>query len=123
MAKNDGYMIERAALLEMLEAMEEAAVAGTENDGSDGTTCILEPVATTTREMEDMIANMPAVRLTRCQDCELWQRADGQKIGKCCHFSRDDLSDFIEAVTYMTNETDFCSSARRIVTDGNDLRG
>lgn len=125
MVRNDGYiyMIERWRLLKILEDMEATACDGTENDGTDGTTRVEYPVATTTREMIDMIADQPTVELVHCEDCELWKREEGQTCGKCGHFSRDELAQFIKAITYMTAPTDFCSFAQRRETDGIDIRG
>lgn len=123
MAQTDGYMIERAALCSILEDMEAQACNGTENDGSDGTTRVEYPVPITTSEMLDLIAAQPAVELVRCKGCEHWKAEEGQPAGKCCYFSRDDLSDFIKAITYMTGPDDFCSMATRRGTNGNDIRG
>ena len=123
MAQTDGYMIERAALCSILEDMEAEACNGTENDGTDGTTRVEYPVPVTTSEMLDLIAAQPAVELVYCKDCELWKCEEGQTFGKCGYFSRDDLSDFIKAVTYMTGPDDFCSSARRRTGNGIDIRG
>ena len=61
MPKNKMDLIERAALCRILEDMEAQACEGTENDGTDGTTRIEYPVPTTTREMLDLIASLPAV--------------------------------------------------------------
>ena len=49
-------LIDADVLTSILEKWEEQACDGTENDGSDGTTRVLHPVPTTTREMIDLIA-------------------------------------------------------------------
>ena len=54
-------LIDADALSSILEEWEEKACDGTENDGSDGTTRVLHPVPTTTREMIDLIANQPTM--------------------------------------------------------------
>lgn len=123
MAQPDGYVIERDALARILEDMEAQACDGTENDGTDGTTRIEYPVPITTQDVLGLIAELPAEELTRCRDCELWKKEDGHTTGKCGYFSRDDLSEFIKAITYMTGPEDFCSSARRRVESGIDIRG
>lgn len=58
---NKMRLIDANALIDTLEEWEENAIFGTENDGSDGTTKILLPVPTTTREMQDLVAMQPAV--------------------------------------------------------------
>ena len=76
MAQNKLDLIDRAALIRMLEDMEAQACDGTENDGTDGTTRIEYPVPTTTREMMDLIAAQPDVGV-------LYEiRKDGVV---CCH--------------------------------------
>lgn len=125
MARNDGYiyMIERGRLLEILEEMEAAAADGTENDGTDGTTRVEYPVATTTREMMDLIADMPTVELVRCEDCEHWQAEEGATCGKCKHWSTDAVPGIIRAIIHMTRPDDYCSEAQRRETNGSDIRG
>ena len=54
-------LIDADKLAAILEDMEEKAADETENDGSDGTTRIVCPVRTTTREMLDLIADQPTV--------------------------------------------------------------
>ena len=54
-------LIDADALTSILEEWEEKACDGTENDGSDGTTRVLHPVPTTTREMIDLIADQPTI--------------------------------------------------------------
>lgn len=54
-------LIDADALSSILEEWEEKACDGTENDGSDGTTRVLHPVPTTTREMIDLIAEQPTI--------------------------------------------------------------
>ena len=54
-------MIDADNLTHILEEWEEKACDGTENDGSDGTTRVLHPVPTTTREMIDLIADQPTI--------------------------------------------------------------
>ena len=54
-------LIDAGALAFVLEEWEEKACDGTENDGSDGTTRVLHPVPTTTREMIDLIADQPTI--------------------------------------------------------------
>ena len=53
--------IDADAVTSILEEWEEQACDGTENDGSDGTTRVLHPVPTTTREMIDLIADQPTI--------------------------------------------------------------
>ncbi len=123
MAQTDGYMIERAALVRILEDMEAEACNGTENDGTDGTTRVEYPVPITTSEMLDLIAAQPAVELTRCKDCERWKAEEGQTFGKCENWSVAELPGLLQAVTHMTGPDDFCSDARRRTTGGIDIRG
>lgn len=54
-------LIDADVLIDTLDEWEENAVFGTENDGTDGTTMILSPVPTTTREMQDLIGMQPTV--------------------------------------------------------------
>lgn len=54
-------LIDRDRLANILEAWEETAADGTENDGTDGTTRIVHAVATNTQEMLDLIADQPRV--------------------------------------------------------------
>lgn len=54
-------LIDANALTSILEEWEEKACDGTENDGSDGTTRVLQPVPTTTSEMIDLIAEQPTI--------------------------------------------------------------
>ena len=54
-------LIDADALASVLEEWEEKACDRTENDGSDGTTRVLQPVPTTTREMIDLIADQPTI--------------------------------------------------------------
>ena len=66
--------------------MEERACDGTENDGTDGTTRILTPVATDTQEMQDIIAAQPtvdAVPVIRCKDCAWYDDLDHCRNPKC----------------------------------------
>ena len=123
MAKTDGYMIDRAALVRALEEIEAEACDGTENDGSDGTTRVEYPVPITTREVVDLIANLEAVELTRCRDCEHWKAEEGQIVGKCEKWSIAELPGILQAVTHMTGPDDFCSDAMRRTTGGIDIRG
>lgn len=53
--------IDADTVIIILESIEENATDGTENDGTDGTTRIVEPVRTTTREMMDLINDMPTM--------------------------------------------------------------
>lgn len=53
--------IDADALTSVLEKWEEQVCDGTENDGSDGTTRVLHPVPTTTREVIDLIADQPTI--------------------------------------------------------------
>lgn len=53
--------IDADKVTEILERIEENAADETENNGEDGTTRIVEPVRTTTREMLDLINDMPTV--------------------------------------------------------------
>jgi hypothetical protein len=123
MENSDLILIDREYLRKVLEEMEEEAADGGENDGSDGTTRILEPVKTTTREMMDLLDMLPSMTLTRCRNCEHWKAEEGQEYGKCGYFSREDLAQFIQAITYMTGPADYCSFAERRATDGIDIRG
>lgn len=54
-------MVDADVLTSILEEWEEKGCDGTENDGSDGTTRVLHPVPTTTREMIDLIADQPTI--------------------------------------------------------------
>ena len=65
--------IDADKLYEILENIEENAAAETENNGEDGTTRILLPVAITTREMQDLINDQPTVEaapVAATSDCE-----------------------------------------------------
>lgn len=123
MAKTDGYMIERAALIRAMEEIQAAACDGTENDGSDGTTRVEYPVPITTQEVVDLIANLEAVELTRCKNCERWKAEEGQTFGKCENWSVAELPGLLRAVTHMTGPDDFCSDAQRRIYSGIDIRG
>lgn len=82
-----------------------------------------DPVqAVVVAEIEGMLYR-EGVELVHCQDCERWNREEGQTDGKCGYFSRDDLSDFIKAITYMTGPDDFCSMATRRETNGTVIGG
>ena len=120
---NKHYLISLDALLFILENMEETACDGGENDGTDGTTRILEPVPTTTREMIDLIADLPTVDLVYCQHCEYWEGTESSPCGKCKHWSTDAIPDIIRSITHMTRADDFCSEGQRRLTDGSDIRG
>lgn len=123
MEKVDGYLISRAALTYALEHMEAAACDGGENDGTDGTTRVEYPVATDTQEMLGLIAELPAVLVVRCKDCEHWRGEEGQSCGKCGHWSTDTIPDIVRAIIHMTRPDDFCSEAQRRETNGIDIRG
>lgn len=123
MAQTDGYMIERAALVRVLEDMQAEACNGTENDGTDGTTRVEYPAPITTSEMLDLIAAQPAVELVRCRNCEHWKGEEGQSCGKCEKWSVAELPGIIRAITHMTGPDGFCSEAQRRVNSGIDIRG
>lgn len=108
-------LIDADVLTDSLDEWEENAVFGTENDGTDGTTMILQPVPTTTREMEDLIGMQPtvdAVEVVRCKDCGDWREYGDDHV--CEHFSSFDLPGLCENIRFVTRPDDYCSFGFRI---------
>jgi len=70
--------IDADAVTSILEEWEEQACDGTENDGSDGTTRVLHPVPTTTREMIDLIADQPTIEAEPVKHGRWVETEDGE---------------------------------------------
>lgn len=117
------FLIDGAALCRVLEDMEAAACDGTENDGTDGTTRVEYPVATTTREMIDLIAELPTVELVQCNQCEYWEGSESSPCARCKHWSTDEIPGILRAIHHMTRPDGYCSEGQRRIADGSDIRG
>lgn len=94
-------LIDADALSSILEEWEEKACDGTENDGSDGTTRVLHPVPTTTREMIDLIAEQPTIEADPVKHGLGDQRTNGDRIRT---MSDEELAEMLSQLHYGRDE-------------------
>lgn len=82
-----------------------------------------DPVqAVTVSEIEGMLYR-EGLELTHCQECQHWRPDGSGTLGKCMHFSVEEVPSIVQAIVYMTHSGDYCSMGERRENDGSDIRG